>query len=144
MIVIDVGAGEMHLAKALKDAGAFVLAIEPNFTLERRHVGDVQSVAMYAHELPLIRSHAALLIVARPDHGGWVNELPGYMHPESEMLYIGKRVNIEWDLDGLKYEEHIVDDLVGADFVASIKSQPTSSRYSEVMKSLFDGQASTL
>jgi hypothetical protein len=47
-------------------------------------------------------SKPGLIIMARPDHGGWVEKVVRWAHRDSEILYITKPENIDVDLPGFK------------------------------------------
>ena len=40
----------------------------------------------------------AIVVVARPDHSGWVETIPQHIHEDSEFIYIGLPENFDRDL----------------------------------------------
>lgn len=50
------------------------------------------------------KNHAWLIIIARPDHGGWTEWAVSNAHPGSEILYIGKPANVPIDLPDVPVE----------------------------------------
>lgn len=138
--VIELGAGDCSLARRLVAAGLKVLAVDPFAEL-----GGFQSILrVHAHRCRLVAQHPVLLIVARPDHSGWVAGVVSRMHSESELLYFGLAGNIETDLSGLEYAVRTPD--VGNetwDVCLSLRKQPNhaSDLYEQVVDHIYGGPA---
>ena len=96
--VIEVGAGQCHFTQAMHGVGIKAMAIEarPSEETLRRCVN-------FLYPMPVQQSGAllrepAVVIAARPDHSGWFEELPGLLHEESELIYIGLERNLDRDI----------------------------------------------
>lgn len=97
-VVFEVGAGMCDFTKLMRDEGLKALAIEPraNDTVRYQCMGRLLP-------LPISRAKClgetpAIVVVARPDHGGWVGTIPDYIHEDSEFIYIGLPENFDCDL----------------------------------------------
>lgn len=98
-LVFELGAGRCAFAKAATDLGVKTIAIEPR-------VSDDVLMAFHNFVLPLpferanfLSEKPSIVVVARPDHSGWVQTIPDYIHPESQLIYIGLSQNFNLDFD---------------------------------------------
>jgi hypothetical protein len=104
-VTIEVGAGQCVFSKALVKRGVKLVAVEPrpNEEVHRECVNFL--LPMPAQRVSLLREPDKLIVVARPDHSGWVSDLTYMIHPDSELIYIGLDKNLEIDLPRSKLEE---------------------------------------
>ena len=108
--VIELGAGMLDFSKALHQKGIPVIAVEP-----RARVG------LYGmHILPTLadkvaRSMDGLFIAARPDHSGWVTEIPELISGKSSFLYVGLEKNLEDDFPSSEFNHDLVYSDAGED-----------------------------
>lgn len=95
--VIDAGAGECFLTVKLRQVGINCIPVDP-----LPH-GPLSSLVekMFMHQCAPVRERPFCIVAARPDHSGWVTEIPRYMHRDSVLLYVWLKKNLEHDLDGL-------------------------------------------
>ncbi len=103
-VVLEVGTGDGHLLKAMLDAGMEAYGCDA-FKLPDQ-LTDAQFGRWFpskAEDWALLKDMAALVVVARPCHGGFVRSVIEAMSPESELLYIGLERNVQADLG--EYEE---------------------------------------
>lgn len=96
--VIEVGAGQCHFTQAMHRHKIKAMAIEPRPSDETR-----RRCMNFLYPMSINRSRSLLkeksvVIVARPDHSGWVRTIPDYIHPESELFYIGLEKNLDVDI----------------------------------------------
>ena len=104
--VIDVGAGEGELTRALMQRKVPVVAVDifPRFQ---------PTIPLPIHRVGLARNLPALLVVARPDHGGWVREIPGFIHrstlktPKPEVMEQDSRLSQRWGNRPLRLQERM-------------------------------------
>jgi len=101
--VVELGCGDGYFTYAMRWYGIKALGIDPYKDPE--YLDFSSFLQQRASECPIVKNTPALLIAARPDHSGWVTNVPYYMNSASELLYIGKRHNVSSDLDGITYEK---------------------------------------
>lgn len=98
-VVYDIGSGEAHLLKLMLAAGVKAVGIEPHWDLKDAYDPLLPVLPMHAHRCNALRTHAGVIVIARPDHSGWVDGVVRNAHPDSEVLYISKPCNVRVDLD---------------------------------------------
>lgn len=96
--VFELGAGMCNFTKLMHTSGLKVLAIEP-----RANDAVRQECISCLLPLPIGRATVlgqtpAIVVVARPDHTGWVETIPSLLHIGSEFIYIGLPENFDQDL----------------------------------------------
>lgn len=98
-MVFEVGAGCCDFAKAMIDRKIKVMAIEPrpNPDIARECASFLLPLSVY--RIPLMATYPGIVVVARPDHSGWVYSIPSLIHPDSLFIYIGLEKNFHIDLD---------------------------------------------
>ena len=101
--VIEVGAGCCHFTKSMHTHGIKALAIEPRANSDVRMECALFLLPWSVQQAPILQATPAVVVVARPDHSGWVSEVPDLIHPESEFIYIGLPKNFNIDIDTLDY-----------------------------------------
>jgi hypothetical protein len=117
-LIIDVGCGEGYFLHCLNKAKMKAIGIEPYNTFipdpSRTHPTPINILPVLAQGSPLITlKHNNLIIIARPCHNNFCYETILAKHPSSEVLYIGKKENIDLDLGDLSYTkvfEHAGDE----------------------------------
>jgi len=99
-MIFEVGAGQCEFAAFLYTRGMKVLAIEPrpNDKVVRQCASFLLPIAM--QKATVLRDCPAVVVVARPDHSGWVEKLLDIVHPQSRIVYIGLPENVDRDLPG--------------------------------------------
>lgn len=102
-IVIEAGAGDMELSKALMKRNVAIIAVDP---LSSPDPEFQYLMPVPIHKCSMSKDQEALIVAARPDHSGWFRGIVNYMHPDSELMYIGLTENIELDLDGIEFVLH--------------------------------------
>lgn len=107
-VVVDCGCGDGDLLRRLLARGVKAIGVDPWWALKDGFDPRLQVLPLPAQKAGFIHSHPAVLVVARPDHGGWVDELVDHAHPGSEILYVGKPCNVREDLVDREVEE-VVD-----------------------------------
>lgn len=96
--VIEVGAGCCHFTKAMHKRGIKALAIEPRANDEVRMECASFLLPTSVQRATLLQEIPAVVVAARPDHSGWISEVPFLINPESEFIYIGLPKNFDIDL----------------------------------------------
>lgn len=102
-VIYDCGSGEAHLLKLLIASRQRVIGIEPYWDIKEAYDPQLPVIPMCVQETSMLRKHTGLIVIARPDHSGWVEWIVENAHPESEILYISKPSNLEVDLPNSKY-----------------------------------------
>ena len=107
-LIIDVGCGEGYFLHLLNKAKMKAIGIEPYNPLipdpSRTHPAPTNVIPVLAQSSPLITVREdSLIIIARPCHSNFCYETIQARHPSSEVLYVGKKENIELDLGDLPY-----------------------------------------
>lgn len=102
--VIEVGAGQCHFTQAMHRHKIKAMAIEarPSDETLRRCCNFLFPKPV--EESEIILNEKSIVIAARPDHSGWFESLPGLIHPESELVYIGLERNLDRDIPGWTLE----------------------------------------
>ncbi len=108
-IVVDVGCGDGHLLRKLREKGVRALGIDPRYIWDDESI-DVDLagciVPMEAQRCSLLRNTPGVLaLFCRPCHNGFVYETVKTLHPTAEAVYISKPENIRTDLGDLWWEE---------------------------------------
>jgi hypothetical protein len=96
-IIYDCGCGDAHLLRLLLDGGAKAMGIELLWAAREGYDPMLPVLPLGVDRCSGIREHAALIIIARPDHGGWAAGIESFAHPDSEILYISKPENVQVD-----------------------------------------------
>lgn len=99
-MIFDVGCGDGYLLRLLVGRGQKALGIEPFWYEKEGFDIKLPVMPMAVQSCSVIRRSPGLVIIARPDHGGWVEWVPHNAHPDSEVLYISKPSNAEVDFGG--------------------------------------------
>lgn len=96
--VFELGAGMCDFTKLMHDGGLKVLAIEPraNDAVRRECISCLLPLSI--GRATVLAKTPAIVVVARPDHSGWVETIPSLLHPDSEFIYIGLSENFARDL----------------------------------------------
>ena len=107
-LIVDVGCGEGYFLHLLNKAKMKAIGIDPYTTLlpdpYRTHPTPTNILPVHAQSSPLVTMREnSLIIIARPCHSNFCYETILAKHPSSEVLYIGKKENIELDLGELPY-----------------------------------------
>jgi SAM-dependent methyltransferase len=107
-LILDVGCGEGYFLHLLNKAKIKAIGIEPYDPVipdpSRAHPTPTNVIPVLAQGSPLITAGKNnLIIIARPCHSNFCYETIKAKHPSSEVLYIGKKENIELDLEDLLY-----------------------------------------
>jgi hypothetical protein len=97
-ITIEVGAGQCKFAKMLASRGVKILAVEPRATNEVRKECMNFLLPRTAENVPLLKQSGLVVLVARPDHSGWLRDIFPLIHKESEFIYIGLEENLHLDI----------------------------------------------
>ncbi len=96
--VFDIGSGEGHLLRLLIKHKCKALGIEPMWSVLDAFDPRLPVLPMEGQRATVLQPHAGLCIFARPCHSGFVEEVIKVIHPDSEILYISKPINVEEDL----------------------------------------------
>lgn len=96
--VIEVGAGECHFTQAMHRHKIKAMAIEARPSDETRLRCYNFLWSFPVQESGKILGEKSIVIAARPDHSGWFRQLPGLIHPESQLIYIGLQRNLSTDI----------------------------------------------
>lgn len=104
-LIIDVGSGSGHLLNMIKPHYKRLIGIEPMFDYEAYVTlcMNYNKERIHMHPAPLSDSKGiirgieekGLLVCARPSHNGMVREAIEIMHPDQELLYITKPINLK-------------------------------------------------
>lgn len=96
--VFELGAGMCDFTKLMHDGGLKVLAIEPraNDAVRRECISCLLPLPI--GRAKVLSETPAVVVVARPDHSGWVETIPDHIHDDSEFIYIGLPENFDRDL----------------------------------------------
>lgn len=101
-ITIDCGSGDGDLVRKLLKEGVKALGIEPFWVSRACYNPMLPVLASTVQRCKTIKDKECLILIARPDHSGWVSWVAHNAHPKSEILYISKPSNCEVDLEGWK------------------------------------------
>jgi hypothetical protein len=103
-IVYDCGAGCCGFTKAMHERGLKALAIEPraNYSVRQECASFLYPTSIY--KCKLLSTTPGVVVTARPDHSGWIRDIPSLIHPDSEYIYIGLQDNFNIDLYDWDYE----------------------------------------
>lgn len=99
--IVEVGCGRCALIDALVETGRVkAMGIEPHYFYYFPEGQVIRSyvLPLYAQDLNLDAFENSLTVCARPDHGGWVEEVLDRMPANSQFLYLGLEKNVELDL----------------------------------------------
>lgn len=102
-LIVEVGCGNGELLHKLAKVHNKVLGCDPHSSLKKYYSG---FMPLYADQLSIIKRQESLIVAARPDHSGWVSEIPTYMYSDSQLLYLGleNNIKIDWpNIDDIKY-----------------------------------------
>lgn len=96
--VFELGAGMCDFTKLMHDNGIKVLAIEPraNDAVRRECMSCLLPLSI--GRAKVLSETPAIVVVARPDHSGWVETIPDHIHHGSEFIYIGLPENFAQDI----------------------------------------------
>ena len=97
--VVELGCGDGYLTFRMREIGIKAMGIDP-FN-EAEYLDCTSFMPIGASQCGIVINHACLLIAARPDHSGWVTNVPFQMHQHAELLYIGLPRNVDNDLVGM-------------------------------------------
>jgi hypothetical protein len=96
--VIEVGAGQCEFTQAMHRHQIKAMAIEARPSDEtRRRCSNFLWVNLVQDSETVLKVKS-IVIAARPDHSGWFQLLPEFIHPESELIYIGLERNLDTDI----------------------------------------------
>lgn len=98
-IIADVGCGDGQLLKALVRKGAKSYGIDPFWVHKDGFDPLLPVFPKMAQEVELLHTHPSLIVMARPDHSGWVRDVVEVAHVQSQILYITKPENVEREVD---------------------------------------------
>jgi hypothetical protein len=102
--VVELGCGDGYFTSKMREACVKAMGIDPY--KEGEFLDHTSFMPVRASQCRIVTDHPCLLIAARPDHSGWVTNVPFQMHEDSELLYIGLPENVDNDLVGeLSFEE---------------------------------------
>ena len=87
-IIYDCGSGDGHLLRLLLAKHQRAMGIEPYWDMKDTYDPLLPVLPMRVQHVSALREYPGLIVIARPDHGGWVNELIDLAHRDSEILYI--------------------------------------------------------
>ena len=96
--IIEVGTGTGKLLHLLAKVHSKVIGCDPYFMPMEHYSG---FMPLPADQVKFIRNMPSLIVATRPDHSGWVGEIPDYMNDDSKLLYIGLSDNIDRDFPNL-------------------------------------------
>lgn len=129
-LLVDAGCGEGWLSFKLRGRHLRCLAIDP-LPSSLTNV-----LPMKIHNCNLIREKPTVIIAARPDHGGWVGEIPRYMHADSVLLYVGLRKNVKVDLWELKRKVVLRNAGQDGEWVWLLRKQNARSEHEDMARML--------
>ena len=101
--VVELGCGDGYFTFRMRELGIKAMGIDPFKDTE--YLDHTSFMPICASQCGIVKDNACLLISARPDHSGWVTNVPYQMHKDAELLYIGLPRNVENDLWTLSFEE---------------------------------------
>jgi hypothetical protein len=127
-LIIDVGCGEGYFLHLLNKSKIKAIGIEPYSPMipdpSRTHPTPTNILPVFAQGSPLITlGENNLILIARPCHSNFCYETILAKHPSSEVLYIGKKENIELDLGDLPYTQVFEQAGDESEIVLSIKGK---------------------
>lgn len=96
--VFEVGAGCCDFAKEMHKKRIKCLAIEPRANDEVLLECSSFLLPKTIYDASMLKTTAGVVVAARPDHSGWIHDVPDFIHPDSEFVYIGLEKNFEIDL----------------------------------------------
>lgn len=112
-IVFDVGSGEGHIVRALRDRQVKAIGIEPRWLIDEElydHSLCNAILPQMAQECPLLlRATSALVLFCRPCHSGFVGETLDLLDASNEVLYISRTADyLGLDFDLSKYRAKVM------------------------------------
>lgn len=102
-LIFDLGSGDGHLTRLLVAKKQPTCGVEPYWYGRDTYDPRLPVIQKPVQICGLLSKFQALVVMARPDHGGWVDWVARYVHPESECLYITRTSNALTGVD-LPYE----------------------------------------
>lgn len=97
--VFEVGAGCCDFTIQMHHLGIRAAAIEPRANDEVRDRCANFLFPADVYDAQVILQVPSIVVAARPDHSGWVGDVPDLIHKDSKFIYIGLEKNIQIDLD---------------------------------------------
>ena len=106
--VVDVGCGEGCLLHHMKKAGIPCIGVDPYPPIipdfDRNFDTPVELITrQLGEESSLIQKDNALIVIARPCHSGFTEDVIARRNPKTELLYIGLPKNVKRDLGSIKH-----------------------------------------
>ncbi len=137
--VVELGCGDGYFTFRMRELGIKAMGIDP--FKEAEYLDPTSFMPICASRCHMLTEHPCLLIAARPDHSGWVTNVPFQMHKDAELLYIGLQRNVENDLHSLSFREVETPDVNGHVTLSLHKhnGNPPNLDFSSVVADLFTG-----
>jgi hypothetical protein len=100
-MVFDVGCGEGHVVRALRERRVPAIGVDPmwEWAPDNRDLVSAIIPAFAEHCRLLQKWENGLVLFCRPCHGGFVDAAVRLLHASSEVLYISRPSNVNVDID---------------------------------------------
>ena len=103
-VVYDVGCGDAHLVRLLLARNVKVMGIDPWWPESEHYDLLLPVLPLEAARCSALKQTPGLVLFCRPCHSGFAAQTETFVHPKSEVLYIGlpRNRNVDFDFRRLR------------------------------------------